>query len=203
MSPWSVLRSAIVGLHWNCLRFPKKLSSCFPVSILCSPTSSVWGIQSPQILGSIWYYLDFLKVLMVERKILLGGSKVPGDLLLPMLLPLLVWGQAYDLFLQGGGSGVYGGSILGLSVVCSVSFWNLGYIIFANPVIPHTPHKMHWKWDFLLFRLSRQGKGHAHLIVSVCLPVPFKTIHNFSFIFYWKVHLESLWHILFCLAIYL
>lgn len=124
---------------------------------------------------------------MVERKILLGGSKVPGDLLLPMLLPLLVWGQAYDLLsLQSGGSEGYGRSILGLSFVYSVLFWNLGYIIFTNSVIPHTPHKMRWKWDFFLVRLNRQGKGHAHFIVSVYLPVPFKTIHNFSIYFLLK-----------------
>lgn len=108
---------------------------------------------------------------------LLGGSEVPGDLLPPTLMPLLVWGQEYDLLsLQDGGSGVFGRSVPGLGFV----LFHFGiWVTLSLPTLCSSRPLIKWARSrtFFLVRLSRSGKGHADLTVSVCLPVPLKTIH--------------------------
>ena len=76
-----------------------------------------------------------------------GGKQGPP----PTLLLLVVCGRGMCLSLQNGASEVCGRSVPGLSFVFPVSLWNLGLIIFANPLFFHIPLKMGQKQDSLSY----------------------------------------------------
>lgn len=105
----------------------------------------------------------------------------PCDLLPPTRL-LRARGQECGVPLspEGGGPGVCGRSLLGLRVVCSVSLWNLDYLVFANPAFFHAPPKMgQGGRPAFLVRLSRRIP-HGGL---VCL-LPYKRhtkVHSLAF----------------------
>lgn len=138
---------------------------------LCSPTSSEYMIWVLQILGSIWYYLFFLR-LMVERKILLGRCKGPGDFFLPTLLLFLVCKRGmWLLLLQDGDFQVCGRSMPGLSFVFVVSLWPLGSVIFANPLFFPSSCKTGPKQDFpshWLGQVEEMACGCHHVSLFTC-----------------------------------